>query len=207
MDTRVDHYLDQGCGRCSLYGTPRCKVKTWHDVLWALRSILLQSELVEDLKWSQPVYTYNGANVVMMSAFKDYAFISFFKGSLLSDPEGILSRAGKNSQAARQLRFTHCEQVESLKPVIMNFLQQAIEIEKTGGKISFKQTSDYEVPEELVKAFEADASFKVAFDALTPGRQRGYLLYFAGARQSSTRHSRIEKSRQRIFNGKGYNER
>jgi uncharacterized protein YdeI (YjbR/CyaY-like superfamily) len=207
MNPKVDAYLADGCGRCSLYKTPQCKVHTWSKELKALRKIMLNSGLVEEVKWSQPCYTLDNGNVAMMSAFKDYAFISIFKGTLLKDPKKILVSPGENSQAARQLRFTNIAQIKELEPVIDSYIREAIEIEKAGLKVDFKKHSDYEIPEELEKKFQQDPELKKAFDALTPGRQRGYYLHFSTPKQSRTRESRIEKCRQRIFDGKGFNER
>ncbi|MEZ4685424.1 MAG: YdeI/OmpD-associated family protein [Bacteroidia bacterium] len=171
-----------------------------------IRPILQDSVLTEDYKWSQPCYTLDGANVLIMSCFKDYAFISFFKGSLLKDEQQLLDKPGKNSQAWRQLRFTTPQQVIDMEPVIRAYIQEAIEIEKAGLKVEFKQNPE-PLPEELLEAFEADAEFQEAFEALTPGRQRGYILYFSGAKQSATRASRIEKHWQNILDGKGIHDR
>ncbi|MBT3337195.1 MAG: hypothetical protein HN855_09670 [Anaerolineae bacterium] len=203
----VDNYLDIGCGRCSLVGTPACKVKTWQAELVRLREIVLASGLTEELKWKQPCYTFNGKNIVMVSAFNDYAFISFFKGVLMKDPKGILIASTENMQSARQIRFTNVEQVAELETILKVYIAEAVEVEKSGAKIEPKKTSDFEMPEELQAKFEADPVFKAAFEALTPGRKRGYLLYFAQPKQSKTRTSRIEKFMPKIFEGKGWSDR
>ena len=207
MNPKVDNYIADGCGRCSLYQTPQCKVHTWSKELKALRKILLASGLTEELKWSQPCYTLNNSNVAMMSCFKDYSFISFFKGTLLKDPKKLLASPGENSQAARHLRFTDVKQIKEMEPVIKSYIQEAMGIEKAGLRVEFKKHSEYEIPEELEKKFREDPELKKAFDALTPGRQRGYYLHFSAPKQSKTREARIEKCRQRIFDGKGFNER
>lgn len=203
---KVDDYLTDGCGRCSLYKTPQCKVHTWAKELKALRKILLDCGLTEEVKWSQPCYTLNNSNVAMMSCFKDYSFISFFKGSLLKDPKKVLVSPGENSQAARQLRFTAVEQIKELEPVINAYVQEAIDVEKSGLKVAFKKHSEHEIPEELEKRFKQDPELKRAFESLTPGRQRGYYLYFTTPKQSRTRESRIEKYREKILAGKGLND-
>jgi uncharacterized protein YdeI (YjbR/CyaY-like superfamily) len=207
LNPLVDNYLDIGCGRCPLVGTPACKVKTWQAELIKLREIVLATELTEELKWKQPCYTFEGSNILMVSAFKDYAFISFFKGVLMKDPNDVLIAPTENIQSARQIRFTDIQQIVAQEAVLKAYIAEAIEVEKSGAKIEPKKTSDFEVPEELQAKFAEDPVFETAFEALTPGRQRGYLLYFAGAKQSATRASRIEKAMPKIFEGKGWNER
>lgn len=207
MDPRVDDYLKIGCGRCPLVGTPECKVHSWHEPMVELRRILLGTGLTEELKWSQPCYTFDGKNVLLLAALKDHCSIGFFKGALLKDPKGLLVAPGKNSQAARQLRFTDSREVLEMENEIRAFIQEAIQVEKAGLKIEFKSVDQFEYPEELVAKFEADPPFRAAFEALTPGRQRGYLLFFEGAKQAATRIARIEKSLPRIFEGKGMHDR
>ncbi len=207
LNPLVDNYLDIGCGRCPLVGTPACKVKTWQAELIKLREIVLATELTEELKWKQPCYTFEGSNILIVSAFKDYAFISFFKGVLMKDPNDVLIAPTENIQSARQIRFTDIQQIVAQEAVLKAYIAEAIEVEKSGAKIEPKKTSDFEVPEELQAKFAEDPVFETAFEALTPGRQRGYLLYFAGAKQSATRASRIEKAMPKIFEGKGWNER
>lgn len=206
MDKGVDLYLENGCGRCSYYRTPECKVHSWTGELLELRRIVLECGLTETLKWKQPCYTYANKNVVIVTAFKDYAALAFFKGSLLKDPGGILVSPGKNSQAARQLRFTSQEEVIELEPIIKKFIVEAIELEKAGRKVAFKKQPEA-VPWELQEKLDADPAFSAAFQALTPGRQRGYILYFSQAKQSKTRTARIDKCVSRILAGKGWNER
>lgn len=207
MDSRVDHYLAEGCGRCPLGGTPDCKVHLWQEPLRELRRIILDTGLVEELKWSQPCYTVNGKNVVLLASLKDHCSIGFFKGALLKDPRGWLVAPGKNSQAVRQMRFTEEAEVLDKESDIKAFILQAIQIEKTGRNIEFKASEQLVYPDELELKFQEDPSFRSAFEALTPGRQRGYLLYFEGAKQSATRSSRIEKCLPRIREGKGMHDR
>ena len=202
----VDSYLAVGCGRCPLGGTAECKVHTWPAELQQLRMILLECGLTEEVKWSVPCYTWENNNVAIMSAFKEYASISFFKGSLLKDPHGILEKPGENSQAARLFKFTDVEKIIELEPVIKDYIHEAIEIEKAGLKVEFKKNPE-PLPEELEKKFEEDPAFQAAFEALTPGRQRGYILYFSQPKQSKTRESRIEKYVEKIFEGKGFHDR
>jgi uncharacterized protein YdeI (YjbR/CyaY-like superfamily) len=203
---KIDDYLSVGCGRCSLVGTPECKVNDWRDELVELRRIILECGLTEELKWSQPCYTFEDNNVLIMAAFRNYASINFFKGSLLKDPNNILEKPGESSQAARQLRFTSVEQVEEMEPVIKAYIAEAIEVEKAGLKVEFKKDPE-PIPDELQQKFDEDPAFEEAFYALTSGRQRGYILYFSGAKQSSTRVSRIEKYMPTIFEGKGMQDR
>jgi uncharacterized protein YdeI (YjbR/CyaY-like superfamily) len=206
MNPKVDAYFAEGCGRCKLYQTPQCKVHSYVELMEHLRSLLLETELKEDFKWKQPTYTLNGKNVLILTAFKDYCCLAFFKGSLMKDPDKVMITPGQNSQAARQLRFTTADQVIAQKDSIRAYIQEAINLEKTGAKVDFKQKNELEFPEELIQKFEEDSAFKRAFEALTPGRQRGWNLHFTSAKQSTTRSSRIEKAKAKIFEGKGWNE-
>jgi len=206
MIPEVDKYLEDGCMRCPLGGTAKCKVNDWREELNLLRLLVLECGLTEELKWNVPCYTINGKNVLILSAFKESAAINLFKGVLLKDDHKMLESPGENSQSARYLKFTSVQQIQSNETKIKEYIKEAAENERKGLKVEFKKTSDYEVPEELEQKFEEDPGFKVAFDALTPGRQRGYLLYFSGAKQSSTRARRIEKFTPKIFEGKGFNE-
>ena len=203
MNPQVDLYLAEGCGRCPLVSTPQCKVKTWQEELKKLRSILLESELAEETKWSQPCYTFQDSNVVLISAFKDYCAISFFNGALLKDDRGILIQQTENVQAARQLRFTNIDEIVEMEPILKAYIQEAIEVEKAGLKVDYKKTAEFIIPEEFQTKLDEIPALKTAFDALTPGRQRGYILYFSGAKQSETRTSRVEKYTQKILAGKG----
>lgn len=206
MDHRnpqVDLYLVEGCGRCPLGGTPRCKVHTWPDELNELRRIVRECGLTEELKWGVPCYTFEKKNIAIVSAFKEYCSLSFFKGALLRDEPRILTSPGENSQAARQVRFTSVQEVIQLEPVLKDYLREAIEIEKSGRKVDFKAKSELTFPEELHAMFRKLPALEAAFRALTPGRQRGYVLHFSSAKHTQTRTARIEKQIPRILEGLG----
>lgn len=207
MNPEVDDYLLNGCGRCELGGTPECKVHNWTEELVKLRGILLDTALTEDRKWGVPCYTYENKNILVMSAFKEYCSISFFKGALLRDTSGILEMPGKNTQSARLIRFTSVDEIEVLEPVLRAYIAEAIEVEKAGLKVDFKETAEYVVPEEFQNMMDEIPELKTAFEALTPGRQRGYLLHFAQPKQSKTRTARVEKCIPKILEGKGLNDR
>lgn len=207
MNPNVDTYLNLGCGRCSFYATPECKVNTWREELIQLRKIVLSCGLTEEFKWKQPCYTFNKNNVLLVTAFKEYSTISFFKGTLLKDKKRILVKPGENSQAARQFRFTDVQKVIEMEPVIKSYIKEAIEIEKAGLKIDFKAKEEIEYPEELLNKFSENKKLKTAFEELTPGRQRGYILYFTQPKQSKTRESRIDKCTPRILKGIGLHDR
>ena len=206
MIPEVDHYLAQGCMRCPLGGTPECKVHDWQDELKELRRIVLESGLTEELKWKIPCYTFEGSNVALVSAFKEYASLSFFKGVLLKDELGLLTQPGPNSQAVRQFKFTDVNTIIELEAVIKAAIQEAIEVEKAGLQVELKKNPE-PLPDELQAFFDEDPAFQAAFEALTPGRQRGYILFFSGAKQSQTRTSRIEKYLPQIMAGKGMQDR
>ena len=199
----IDKYLTIGCGRCPLVNTPECKVHTWPNELQQLRKIVLDCGLTEELKWSVPCYTHNKKNLLIVAAFKEYCSISFFKGSLLKDPKGILEKPGENSQAARLIRFTTVKQIDKLEKAIRGFIADAIELENTGAKVDFSAKQNLDLPEELLAKFDELPALRSAFNALTPGRQRGYLLFFSGAKQSTTRLARIDKCKPLILAGKG----
>lgn len=206
MIAEVDLYLLQGCGRCDLGGTPACKVRTWEAELRQLRRIVLDMGMKEELKWSVPCYTWEGKNVLIVSAFKEYAALSFFKGVLLKDHYKLLQTPGKNSQASRLLKFTNLDQVLAQEAVVRAYVEEAIEVEKAGLKVEFKKTLE-PIPEELEFALQANPALKAAFEALTPGRQRGYILYFSAPKQIKTRFARIEKYIPKILAGKGLHDR
>ena len=207
MNPNVDQYLVEGCMRCKYGGTPDCKVNTWREHLKLLRNIVIDCGLTEDFKWKQPCYTYNDRNVLLVTAFKEFATISFFKGALLSDGQGLMAAPGDNSQAYRQLRFTSIDQILELEAEIRAYIFEAIEIEKAGLKINFAQKEELVYPEELTEILNKDARLKEAFENLTPGRQRGYILFFSAAKQSQTRKTRIEKYIPNILTGKGMQDR
>lgn len=179
------------------------KAKQWKDEFQKLREIVLDCELTEDFKWMHPCYTYKNDNIVLIHGFKEYCALLFHKGALLKDPHKILIQQTENVQAARQLRFTSVEQIDEMQLIIKTYIDEAIEVEKAGLQVEFKKNTEYAIPEELQNKFVEIPDLKVAFEALTPGRQRGYLLYFSGAKQSKTRESRIEKYLPHILDGKG----
>ncbi len=179
------------------------KNKQWQDELQQLRKIVLDTPLTEDVKWRVPCYTFEGSNVVLFGAFKESAVLSFVKGALLKDPKKILLQPGENTQSARVLRFTNVQQIIDLQSTIKAYIHEAIELEKSGAKVNFKKIEEFAVPEELQTRFNQMPALKKAFTALTPGRQRAYILYISAAKQSKTRESRVEKHLKRILAGKG----
>lgn len=205
MNPRVDQYLIDGCMRCKYGATPKCKVNTWQTELKILREIALESGLIEEIKWGVPVYTHDGKNIISVNALKESANMTFFKGALLSDQHKILQQQG-NIQSGRIAKFTNPEQIEKLIDVLISYIAEAIEIEKSGKKVPIIKTQEL-APIELLQAFEEDQTFKKAFYSLSPGRQRGYTLHFLQAKQSATRIARIEKYRAQILNGIGLNDR
>jgi uncharacterized protein YdeI (YjbR/CyaY-like superfamily) len=206
MNPQVDIILEEGCGRCKLVGTPQCRMIIRSLEMKALREIALESGLEEEVKWGFPAYTFKKKNIFMLGSFKEYSSIMFFKGALLSDPEKILVQPTEHSNAGRQLRFTNAKEILNAKKSVLAYIFEAIEVEKSGAKVEAKKTSEYPIPEELKDKFKELPELKAAFENLTPGRQRGYLLHFSQAKQSATRLSRIEKCMEAIFNGKGMNE-
>lgn len=203
-NTSVESYLAEGCGRCEHYQTPQCKVHLWTEELLALREILKSSDLEETMKWGSPCYTFDGKNVAMMGSFRDYCSISFFKGVLLEDPKGVLEAPGPNSRHARLLKFRSLEDVERLAPQALDFLNQAVEIEKKGLKVEAAEVEP--LPDELEARLMAEDGLWDAFEALTPGRQRSFILHVAGAKNTETRVRRAEKCVPKIWAGKGFNE-
>lgn len=206
MNPKVDVYFQSGCGRCELFATPQCKVHNWTAELEKLRKIVLNCGLKEELKWGVPCYVYEKNNVVIIGAFKEYCCLSFFKGVLLIDSEKILTKQGENTQSGRIVKFTDVGKIIELESVLRNYIYEAVEIEKAGLKVEFKPTSEYSIPEELIGKFVENPTLKIAFEALTPGRQRAYLLHFSQPKQSKTREARIEKYMPQILIGKGIND-
>lgn len=182
------------------------KNKQWEEELAQLREIVLDCGLTEDVKWKVPCYMFEDNNIVLMHVFKKYCALLFIKGALLKDPAGILVQQTKNTQSARQIRFTNVDEIEEMAHILKAYIQEAIEVEKAGLEVEFKETSEFDMPEEFQAKLDEDRDFKAAFEALTPGRQRGYLLYFSGAKQSKTRTSRVERYREHILEGKGLND-
>lgn len=203
MNPKVDHYLSEGCGRCSLGGTPECKVHRWSPEMRQIRRIVLDCMLDEDVKWGVPCYTLKGKNVVLIHGFKEYCALLFMKGALLKDELGILHQQTENVQSGRQIRFTNTKEILELESELKAYIFEAIEVEKSGLKIKAKTTSEFHVVDEFKEILSADIKLKTAFENLTPGRQRAYLLHFAQPKQSATRISRIEKCIPQILLGIG----
>jgi uncharacterized protein YdeI (YjbR/CyaY-like superfamily) len=184
------------------------KAEKWHKELEKLRVIILDCGLTEELKWGVPCYTFQESNIVLIHVFKEYCALLFFKGALLNDTNGILIQQTKNVQAARQIRFTHVREIVKMEPVLKAYVYEAIEVEKAGLKVNLKKTAEFAIPDEFQNKLSAKGgqALKKAFDSLTPGRQRAYILYFSAPKQSKTRESRVEKSIRQILNGKGLND-
>lgn len=206
MIANVETYFNEGCGRCSKMATPLCRVRTWEKELQLLRSIILECGLVEELKWSHPCYTFQNKNVVMLGTTKACCAISFFKGVLLKDNNKILIAQTENMQATRQLQFTNTEQIVNLKNTIKAYIFEAIEVEKSGVKVPYKEPVVIAIPEEFQYFLDNDEALKTAFEGLTPGRQKGYLLHFSEPKQSKTKTARVEKWMEQIKCGKGMND-
>lgn len=179
------------------------KAKKWKAEFEKLRDIALDCGLTEDFKWMHPCYTLNNKNVVLIHGFKEYCALLFHKGALLQDPHGILIQQTENVQAARQIRFTHVNEIVEMEPILKEYIQAAIEVEKAGMQVEFKKNTEDIIPEELQTKFAEIPALKTAFEALTPGRQRAYILYFSQPKQAKTRESRIAKYTQHILEGKG----
>lgn len=192
MNPKVDVYIS--------------KSEKWQEELEKLRRIVLDCQLAEELKWGVPCYTFQKNNIVLMHIFKEYCALLFFKGALLKDAKGILIQQTKETQAARQIRFTHVREIVDMEPILKAYIYEAIEVENAGLKVNFKKTAEFTMPEEFQNKLDENAALKTAFDALTPGRQRAYILYFSAPKQSKTRESRVEKYMQQILIGKGLND-
>ena len=182
------------------------KTKKWPEEFKKLRSIILDCDLTEELKWGVPCYTFENRNVVLIHGFKEYCAILFVKGVLLKDAKSILIQQTENVQAARQIRFTNVREIIKLEPVLKAYIHEAIEVEKAGLKVNYRKTSDFRVPKEFQNKLNELPALKTAFKALTPGRQRAYIFYFSGAKLSKTRQSRVEQCMPQILNGKGLND-
>jgi uncharacterized protein YdeI (YjbR/CyaY-like superfamily) len=192
MNPRVDFYFD--------------KAKNWQEEIGKLRTVALDCGLTEDLKWGVPCYSFQNKNIILIHVFKEYCAVLFFKGALLKDSDGILVQQTKNVQAARQARFTNVREIVKMEAILKAYIYEAIEVEKAGLKVNLKRTTEYEIPEEFKNKLDKTPALKTAFNALTPGRQRAYILYFSAPKQSSTRESRVEKSARQILRGKGLND-
>ncbi len=182
------------------------KEKKWHDEVEKLRKIMLDCPVTEELKWGCPCYTWQKNNIVLIHTFKEYCAILFHKGVLLKDPEGILIQQTENVQSARQVRFTNLQEIIALEPVLKAYVNEAIEVEKSGAKVPFKKATEFAVADEFQAKLEENSELSTAFYGLTPGRQRAYLLYFAAPKQSKTRAERVEKYIEQILKGKGLND-
>ncbi|TPG70532.1 hypothetical protein EEL32_14385 [Brevibacillus laterosporus] len=192
MNPKVDEFLS--------------KAKKWKEEYEKLRNIVLDCELTEEFKWMHPCYTFEKKNIVLIHGFKEYCALLFHKGALLKDAHGILIQQTENVQAARQIRFTNVQEIVEMEPILKAYIYEAIEVEKAGLEVNFKKNTEFIIPEELQNKFDEIPALKTAFDALTPGRQRAYILYFSQPKQSKTRESRVEKCMQQILNGKGLND-
>ena len=192
MNPKADFYFD--------------KPSKWQKEYGQLRTIILDCQLTEELKWGCPCYTYQKSNIVLIHGFKEYCALLFFKGALLNDADGILIQQTKNVQSARQIRFTGVKEITKLASTIKAYIHEAVAVERAGLKVTLKKTSEYPMPEEFKNKLGKDPVLKAAFKALTPGRQRGYLFYFSQAKQSKTREARIEKSISNILKGKGFDD-
>jgi uncharacterized protein YdeI (YjbR/CyaY-like superfamily) len=189
MNPKVDWYFD--------------KASAWQKEIQQLRAIILDCDLAEELKWGCPCYTFEKHNIVLIHVFKDYCAVLFFKGALIKDTKGILVQQTENVQAARQIRFTSVQQIIKLQKTLKAYIYEAVKIEVAGLKVVFKQAKEFSIPEEFQKQLDKNRALRNAFYELTPGRQRGYLLYFSSAKQSTTREARVEKYKKQILEGKG----
>jgi uncharacterized protein YdeI (YjbR/CyaY-like superfamily) len=192
MNSNVDFYFSNA--------------KTWKEELKQLRTIVLDCDLTEELKWGVPCYSFEKSNIVLIHVFKEYCALLFFKGALLKDPKRILVQQTENVQAARQIRFTNVREIVKMKPILKAYIYEAIEVEAAGLKVPLKKTSEFPMPEEFQNKLNKTPALKTAFNALTPGRQRGYLLYFSAPKQSKTREARVEKCVKEILKGRGLND-
>jgi len=179
------------------------KANKWQEEFAELRRIILSCGLTEELRWGKPCYTFEKSNIVLIHGFKDYCALLFFKGALLKDPKGILVQQTENVQAARQIRFTNVREIARMASTLKSYLKEAIEVEKAGLEVAYKKTSEFSIPEEFQSRLSESPTLRTAFEGLTPGRQRGYLLYFSGAKQSKTREARIAKCMPQILKGRG----
>ncbi|NJJ38161.1 YdeI/OmpD-associated family protein [Paenibacillus apii] len=192
MNPKVDEFLS--------------KAKKWQEEFEKLRMIILDCELTEDFKWMHPCYTFEKKNIVLIHGFKEYCALLFHKGALLKDTHGILIQQTENVQAARQIRFTNFREIVEMETILKAYIYEAIEVEKAGLEVNFKKHTEFNIPEEFQNKLDEIPDLKTAFEALTPGRQRAYILYFSEPKQSKTRVSRVEKYMQKILGGKGLND-
>ncbi|RGL30129.1 YdeI/OmpD-associated family protein [Paenibacillus polymyxa] len=193
MNPKVDVYLG--------------KVNKWKAEMEKLRAIMLDCQLTEELKWGKPCYMFQNSNIAIIQGFKEHCALMFFKGALLKDPNGILIKPGEDTQAGRQIRFTNVEEIVEMDTILKAYIIEAVEVEKAGLKVDFKKNTELIFPEEFQAKLDENPALKTAFAALTPGRQRAYIMHFSAPKQSKTRESRVEKCMQDILNGKGLNDR
>jgi uncharacterized protein YdeI (YjbR/CyaY-like superfamily) len=179
------------------------KAKKWKEEFEKLRDIVLDCELTEEFKWMHPCYTFQNKNIVLIHGFKEYCALLFHKGALLKDPHRILIQQTENVQAARQIRFNNVQEIDEMQLILKTYIDEAIEVEKAGLQVNYHKNTEYIIPEELQNKFVEIPDLKIAFEALTPGRQRAYILYFSAPKQSKTRDSRVERYLPHILNGKG----
>ncbi|MEA5140219.1 YdeI/OmpD-associated family protein [Arcicella rigui] len=192
MNPKVDFYFE--------------KAEKWQEALEQLRKIVLECELTEELKWGVPCYTFQKSNIVLIHDFKEYCALLFMKGALLDNSKGLLIQQTENVQAARQIRFTNLREIVDNKAILKAYIYEALEVEKAGLKVELKKTTEYSIPEEFQQKLDESTNLKTAFEALTPGRQRAYLLHFAQPKQAKTREARVEKCIPQIMDGKGLND-
>jgi uncharacterized protein YdeI (YjbR/CyaY-like superfamily) len=192
MNPEVDEYLRNA--------------EKWQEELGKLRKIILDCQLTEELKWGKPCYTFQKSNIVILQGFKEFCALLFTKGALLNDPNRILEKPGENTQAARRIPFTNVREIVEMEPILKAYIYEAIEAEKAGVKVNLKKTAEFIIPDEFQNKLDEIPALKSAFEALTPGRQRAYILYFSAPKQSKTRESRVEKCVPQILNGKGLND-
>jgi uncharacterized protein YdeI (YjbR/CyaY-like superfamily) len=192
MNPKVDAFLE--------------REEKWKDEMTAMRAIALSCGLMEELKWGQPCYQFEGKNIVLIHGFKEYCAYLFFKGALMNDPEGILITQTENVQAARQVRFTNTKEIAKLRKTLKQYIYEAIEVEKAGLQVKFKKPEEFAMADEFKTRLDKSKTLKKAFEALTPGRQRAWLLHFSAPKQSKTRESRVEKAIPLILDGKGLND-
>lgn len=207
MTTDPDVYFVDGCGRCPRFATSGCKVRKFSDVLISLRALLVSTALKEEAKWGMPCYTFGGKNVILLGAFKDYCAVTFFKGVLLADDKKILTRPTPFSHADRAFRCDTVQQVTDNAAVLEEYIKEAIRVETSGMTIPARDESDYPVCDEFKELLENDPNVRNAFENLTPGRRKGYLIYFSQAKQSKTRRARIERNIPKIMAALGIHER
>ena len=206
MITNPETFFEKGCGRCARFDTPDCSASLWNEALRALRVLCLDAGLEETLKWSNPTYMHAGRNVAILGAIRAEARLSFFEAGLMKDPAGVLMRPGPNSKVPSIMQFTTEASVRELEDVVRSYLLEAKGYAEAG-LVAPKIATEFELPDELVEALDADSALAEAFAALTPGRQRSYVILLSSAKKAETRRARIEKAREKILAGKGAMER